>query len=108
MTQFIIKHYENFNRMLELTGSLQKYYTSAIPPMFPGKSSQISELHTWEATFKQFCEKHCPDAYGIWYSCKVRYPVIPNGVTLAKMLQEYGYTEKGHVTESEIESCLNS
>ena len=27
---------------------------------------------------------------------------------MAKLLQEYGYLEKGHVTESEIELCLNA
>jgi hypothetical protein len=64
-TQYLIKNYEDFNHKLELTGSLQKYSTSATPPEIPGKSSQISELHTWEATFKEFCEKHCPEAYGI-------------------------------------------
>ena len=60
-TQFLIKHYEEFNHKLELTGSLQKFSTSATPPKFPSKSSQISELHTWEATFKEFCEKYCPE-----------------------------------------------
>ena len=54
-TQYLIKNYEDFNHKLELTGSLQKYSTSATPPEIPGKSSQISELHTWEATFKEFC-----------------------------------------------------
>ena len=37
-----------------------------------------------------------------------RYPVIPNALTLAKLLQEHGLTEKDYFTESEIESCLNS
>ena len=64
-TQFLIKHYEEFNHKLELIGSLQKFSTSATPPKFPGKSSQISELHTWEATFIGFCEKYCSEAYGI-------------------------------------------
>jgi hypothetical protein len=31
---------------------------------------------------------------------------IPNALTLAKLLQEYGYLEKGYVTETEIEMCL--
>ena len=87
---------------------MQKFGTSATPPKFPGKSSQISELHTWEATFKEFCEKHCPEACGIRKTCKVRYPVIPNALTLAKLLQDDGVTEKGYVTESEIEMCLQS
>ena len=108
MTQYLIKNYEDFNHKLELTGLLQKFSTSAIPTKFPSKSSQISELHTWEANFKEFCEKHCPEAYGIWDTCKIRYPVIPNALTLAKLLQEHGLTEKGYVTESEIETCLNS
>ena len=43
--QFLINHYEEFNHKLELNGSLQKFSTSATPPKFPGKSSQISELH---------------------------------------------------------------
>ena len=107
-TQYLIKNYEEFNHKLELTGSLQKFSTSATPTKFPSKSSQISELHTWEANFKEFCEKHCPEAYGIWDTCKIRYPVIPNALTLAKLLQEHGLTEKGYVTESEIETCLNS
>ena len=107
-TQYLIKNYEEFNHKLELTGSLQKFSTSATPTKFPSKSSQISELHTWEANFKEFCEKHCPEAYGIWDTCKIRYPVIPNALTLAKPLQEHGLTEKGYVTESEIETCLNS
>ena len=107
-TQYLIKNYEDFNHKLELTGSLQKFSTSATPTKFPSKSSQISELHTWEANFKEFCEKHCPEAYGIWDTCKIRYPVIPNALTLAKLLQEHGLTEKGYVTESEIETCLNS
>ena len=34
--------------------------------------------------------------------------MIPNALTLAKLLQEHGLTEKGYVTESEIETCLNS
>jgi hypothetical protein len=66
-TQYLIKNYDDFNHKLELTGSLQKFSTSVTPPKFPGKSSQISELHTWEATFKEFCEKHCfskPMEYG--------------------------------------------
>jgi hypothetical protein len=58
-TQYLIKNYDDFNHKLELTGSLQKFSTSLTPPKFPGKSSQISELHTWEANFKEFCEKHC-------------------------------------------------
>jgi hypothetical protein len=87
---------------------LQKFSTSTTPPKYPGKSSQISELHTFEATFKEFCEKHCFEAYGIWDTCKVRYPIIPNAITLAKLLQEFGFTEKGYVTESEIELCMNS
>ena len=62
-TQFSIKHYVEFNHMLELNGSLQKFSTSAVPPKFLGKSSQISELHTWEAMHKEFGEKHCPVAY---------------------------------------------
>jgi hypothetical protein len=45
-TQFLIKHYEEFNHKLDLNGSLQKFSASAIPLMFPGKSSQISKLHT--------------------------------------------------------------
>ena len=40
--QYLIKNYKFFNHKLELTGSLH----SATPPKFPGKSSQISELHT--------------------------------------------------------------
>jgi hypothetical protein len=64
-TQFLIKYYEEFNHKLESNGSLQKFSTSAIPPNFSGKSSQISEPHTWEATFIEFCEKHRPVAYGI-------------------------------------------
>ena len=107
-TQYLIKNYEDFNHKLELTGSLQKFSNSATPPKFPGKSSQISELHTWEASFKEFCKKHCPEAYGIWQTCKVRYPVIPNALTLAKLLQDNGFTEKGYVTESEMEKCLQS
>ena len=51
-TQYLIKNYEVFNHKLELTGSLQKFSNSATPPKFPGKSSQISELHTWDSTFK--------------------------------------------------------
>ena len=98
----------DFNHKLELTGSLQKFSTSATPPKFLSKSSQISELHIWEATFKEFCEKHCFEAYGIRDTCKVRYPVIPNAVTLAELLQEIGFTEKGYVAESEIKLCLNS
>ena len=53
-TQYLIKHYEEFNHKLELTGFLQKFSTSATPAKFPGKSSQISELHTWEAAFIEF------------------------------------------------------
>ena len=107
-TQFLIKHYEEFNHKLELNGSLQKFSTSATPPKFSSKSSQISELHTWEATFKEFCDKYCPEAYGIQDTCKIYHPVIPNALTLAKLLQEFGYLEKGHVTEKEIETCLNA
>jgi hypothetical protein len=70
-TQYLINKYEYFNHKLELTGSLQKYSTSASPPNFPGKSSQIRESHTCEATFKDFCEKHCFEANGIWDTCKV-------------------------------------
>ena len=98
-TQYLLKNYEEFNHKLDLTGSLQKFSTSATPPKFPGKSSQISELHTWEATFKEFCEKHCFEAYGIWDTCKVRYPAIPDAVTLAKLLQEHGFTEKDYITK---------
>jgi hypothetical protein len=50
-TQYLIQNYEDFNHKLELTDSLQKYCTSATPPKFSGKSSQISELHAWKATF---------------------------------------------------------
>ena len=107
-TQFLIKHYEEFNHKLELNGSLQKFSTSPTSPKFLSKSSQISELHTWEATLKEFCEKYCPEAYGIWDTCKICYPVIPNALTLAKLLQEYGYLNKRHVTETEIETCLNA
>jgi hypothetical protein len=48
------------------------------------------------------------EAYGIWDTCKVRYPVTPNAVTLGKLLQENRFTEKGCVRESKIELCLNS
>jgi hypothetical protein len=34
--------------------------------------------------------------------------VISNAVTLAKLIHENGFTEKGYVTESKIELCLNS
>ena len=87
---------------------MQKFSTSATPPKFPGKSSQISELHTWEATFKEFCEKHCFKAYGIWDTCKVRYPVIPKCGNTSQITSENKFTEKGYVAESEIELCLNS
>jgi hypothetical protein len=66
--------------MVELTGLLHKFSTSATSLKFPGKSSQISEIHTWEATFKEFCEKHCFKVNGIWDTCKVRYPVTQKAV----------------------------
>ena len=84
-TQYLIKNYKEFYHKLEVTAFLQKFSTSATSPKFPGKSSRISELHTWEATLKEFCEKHCPEAYEIRDTCKVRYPVIPNALTLAKL-----------------------
>jgi hypothetical protein len=45
-TQYLIRNYEDYNYNLKLTGSLQKFSTSATPPKFAGKSSQIGELHT--------------------------------------------------------------
>jgi hypothetical protein len=64
-TQYLNKHYEELNHKLELTRPLQKFSTSATLMKFPSKSSQISGIHTWEATFKGFCEKRRPEAYGI-------------------------------------------
>jgi hypothetical protein len=33
---------------------------------------------------------------------------MPNALILAKLLQEHGHLEKGYVTETEIEMCLNA
>ena len=70
----------------------------------PGLSSQLSELYTWDAGFKEYCLKHCPDAHDIWNNENVRYPVLLEPAALARVLQVEGYTESA--TECDIERCI--
>ena len=89
-----IKHYKNhyrdINTKLENAGHLQKFSMSSKPNKLPGLSSQLSELHTWDAGFKEYCLKHCPDAHDIWNDGEVRYPVLPKPAALARILMEEG------------------
>ena len=94
------KHYRDINTKLENAGHLQKFSMSAKPNKLPGLSSQLSELHTWDAGLKEYCLKHCPDAHDIWNDEEVRYPILPEPAALARILQKEGNTESA--TESDI------
>jgi hypothetical protein len=48
---------------------------SANPNKLPGLSSQVSEQYTCDASFKEYCLKHCLDAHDIWNEGSLRYPV---------------------------------
>jgi hypothetical protein len=57
------KHYIDINKKMENAGHLQKFSMSAKSNKLPGLSSQLSELYTWNADFKEYSLKHCPDAH---------------------------------------------
>ena len=82
----------------------KKFSMSAKPSKLPGLSSQLSELYTWDAEFKEYCLKHCPDAHDIWNDGYIKYPVLPEPAALARVLQDEGDTESA--SESDIERCI--
>jgi hypothetical protein len=98
------KHYRDIKTKLKNAGHLQKFSMSVKPNQLPGLSSQLSELHTWDAGLKEYCLKHCPDARDIWNDGEVRHPVLLEPAALARILMEEGYTESA--TESDIERCI--
>ena len=78
----------------------------AKPQGLPTEPSQTNELYTWKTIFEEHCNKHSAEAYRIFSSFKLSYPILPKPEKLAIYMSKTGMDQKEVMTVDEIEDCI--
>ena len=72
----------------------------------PGESCQTNEAFTWKARFGEHCNKYSAEAYQIFCTMEIKYPVVPKPEILAKQMTKMRFDEKECTTTEDIELCI--
>ena len=74
----------DINTKLENSGHARISKEDAKPMPLPGESCQTNEAFTWNARFGEHCNKYSAEAYQIFPTFEIKYPVVPKPEILAK------------------------
>jgi hypothetical protein len=82
------------NTKLENIGSVRIPKADAKPQGLPTEPSQTNELYTWKTIFEEHCNKHSAEAYRIFSSFKLSYPILPKPEKLAIYMSKIEMDQK--------------
>ena len=82
------------NTKLENSGHARIPKADAKPMPLPVDSCQTNEAFTWKARFGEHCNKYSAEAYQIFCTFEIKYPMVPKPKILAKQMTKMGFDEK--------------
>jgi hypothetical protein len=97
---------DDINTKLENSGHVQTSKADAKPMSLFGERCQTNEAFTWKARFGEHCNKYSAEAYQIFCTFKIKYPVVTKLEFLAKQMKKMGFDEKDCTTTEDIELCI--
>ena len=106
ITDYFSTYKMEINTKLENIGSVRIPKAEAKPQGLPTEPNQTNELFTWKTIFGEHCNKHSAEAYRIFCTFKVSYPVLPKPEKLAIYMSKMGMDEKDVLTVDDIENCI--
>ena len=106
ITDWYSEHLGDINTKLENSGHARIPKADAKPMPLPGESCQTNEAFTWKARFGEHCNKYSAEAYQIFCTFEIKYPVVPKLEILAKQMTKMGFDEKECTTTEDIEICF--
>ena len=83
ITDWYSKNLGDINTKLENSGHARISKADAKPMPLPGESFQTNEAFTWKARFGEHCIKYSAEAYQIFCTFEIKYPVVPKPEILA-------------------------
>ena len=94
------------NTKLENSGHARIPKADAKPMPLPVDSCQTNEAFTRKARFGEHCNKYSAEAYQIFCTFEIKYPIVPKPEVLAKQMTKMGFDEKEFTTSEDIEICI--
>jgi hypothetical protein len=58
------------------------------------------------ARFGEHCNKYSAEAYQIFCTFEIKYPIVPKPEVLAKQMIKMGFDDKEFTTTEDIEVCI--
>ena len=104
ITDWYSENLGDINTKLENSGHAR--IPKAMPMPLPGESCQTNEAFTWKARFGEHGNKYSAEAYQIFCTFEIKYPVVPKPEILAKQMTKLGFDEKDCATTEDIELCI--
>jgi hypothetical protein len=105
-TDYFLAYKMKVNTQLENIGYVRIPRVDAKPQGLLTEPNQTNELYTWKTIFEEHCNKQSAEAYRIFCSFKVSYPVLPKPEMLEIYMSKIGMDEKDDLTIDNIENCI--
>ena len=77
ITDWYSENLGDINTKLENSGHARIPKADVKPMPLPVESCQTNEAFTWKARFGEHCNKYSAEAYQIFCSMEIKYPVVP-------------------------------
>jgi hypothetical protein len=112
VTQLVIFFSEyiksSYDTRLSIGGTIQKPSPDAVPKDLPGESLEVDRWIAWHEWFRGHCFQYCPQAWQVWLSGKVVYPISPTAEELALFIEDKNYIgDKTKFSVREIMGFIN-